>query len=185
MTTDTQSLIDQVLEQLQRPFWQHADFWIATAIGTAGLIFSILAFVEARRAKRAATAAGRTVKLQTVTIELTEIAQKLDKMQPEIRFNEARDLLAEVSRRLRRATSPFAKDSELSTAIAVTREALQAAQASLKAVRPTDPSKEVEAPRAVYYAIEDNFATINNSVADLLGLFEKETIDFGDDDAES
>jgi hypothetical protein len=52
-------------------------------------------------------------------------------------------------------------------------------------VRPTDPAKETEAPRAVYFAVEGNFANINNCVADLLGLFERETFDFGDDDAES
>jgi hypothetical protein len=62
---------------------------------------------------------------------------------------------------------------------------LQTAQASLKAVRPTDPSKEAEAPSAVYNAVEENFATINNLVADLLGLLEKETLNLGENDAKT
>jgi len=188
MLTDVQRLelaIDGILKLLQYPFWKRAEFWIAMIVGLAGVSFSLLAFLEARRAKRAATEAGRTVKLQTITIELTEIAQKLDRIQPEIRFNEARDLLAEISRRLRRVISPFANDEELSASITAARDALLAAQNSLKSVRPADPAKEGDVPHAVYYAVEGDFATINNFVADLLGLFEKKTIDFGDDHAES
>jgi hypothetical protein len=184
MPSDIQSALNRIVE-LHHPFWKDGSFWIFLALGGAGLYFSIRAFVEARGAKQAATEAGRTVKLQTITIELTEIAQKLDRIQPDVPFNEARDLLSEISRRLRRAVSPFAKESELSAAIDAVLQSLQAAQKSLKSVRPTDPAKEAEAPRAVYYAIEDDFATINNCVADLLGLFEKQTFDFGDDDAET
>jgi len=155
MSPDIQSALNRILE-LHHPFWKDGSFWIFLVLGAAGLYFSIRAFVEARGAKRAATEAGRTVKLQTITIELTEIAQKLDRIQPEIPFNEARDLLSEISRRLRRAISPFAKEVELSEAIEAARQALQAAQKSLKAVRPADPTKEAEAPNAVYYAIEDD-----------------------------
>ncbi len=180
-----QSDVDQILRLVQVPFWRQFDFWIGITIGIGGLIFSILAFLEARKAKRAATEAGRTVKLQTVTIELTEVSQKLDRIQPEIHFNEARDLLAEISRRVRRAVSPFAHDSGLSDAITAVLAALATAQSSIRKVRPSDPTKEVEAPYTVYYGIEGDFAVINNCVADLIGLFEKKTLDFGDDDAGS
>jgi hypothetical protein len=182
---DLQPSIDRAVELLQRPFWTHFDFWIALSIGVGGLVFSILAFLEARSAKRAAILAGRTVKLQTIAIELSEIAQKLDRIEPEIRFNEARDLLAEISRRVHRATSPFMKDPKLSSAVTDAREALKTAQNSLKAVRPADPTKEDEAPLAVYNAVENNFAAINDCVADLLGLLEKEAYDSGDGDVRS
>lgn len=185
MIADAQPATDRVLELLQQPFWHRVDFWIATVLGAAGLIFSILAFLEAAKAKRAAIAAGRTVKLQTIAIELTEVSLKLDRIETNIRFSEARDLLAEISRRLHRATSPFANDSKLSGSISATLAALSAAQTSLKAVRPTDPTKEDEAPFATYNAIEDNFATINNCVGDLVGLLEKETFNFGEEDVES
>jgi hypothetical protein len=185
MQPDIQSILNR-LNELHPPFWKDFGFWIAVAVSGAGVYFSVRAFNEAKQAKQAATAAGKTVKLQTVTIELTEVAQKLDRVQPEIQFNEARDLLSEVSRRFRRATSPFASDAELSTAITAGRSALDAAHESLKSVRPNVGTKDEAAPpNTVYYAIEDSFASIANCVADLLGLCEKKTIDFGDDNGES
>lgn len=187
MTPEPQQILDR-LNELHPHFWWDPGYWIAQIIGLAGAILSLLAFLEARKAfheakgaKEAATAAGRTVKIQTVTIELTEIAQKLDRIQPEVVYNEARDLLSEIQRRLRRLIAPFAKDPELKDAIGAVLQALQAAQSSLKAVRPTDP--KVETPNAVYFGTQDAFDTINNCVADLLGLFEKQTLDFGENDA--
>jgi hypothetical protein len=188
MPPDIQPLLSRINE-LHPPFWSDASFWLTQIIGGAGLLFSILAFLEAKKAfyeargaKHAATAAGRTVKIQTVTIELTEIAQKLDRIQPEVMFNEARDLLTEIQRRLRRLIAPFAQDPELRQAIAAVLQALQAAQTSLKTVRPNDP--KTETPNSVYFGTQDAFDTINNCVADLLGLFEKQTLDFGEGNGE-
>jgi len=182
MQSDLQSILNRI-NALDTPFWKDGGFWITLIIGVGSLVFSILAFVEARKAKHAATAAGRTVKIQTVTIELTEIAQKLDRLQPELLYSEARDLLSEIQRRLRRLMAPFAKDPELKEAVVAVLQALQTAQSSLKAVRPSDPKNE--APNAVYYGTQEAFDTINNCVADLLGLFEKQTLDFGENDVES
>jgi len=183
MPTDLEVALRHAIDLLQRPFWTHGEFWIFLALGAGSLIASIKAFGEARQAKRAATLAGRTVKLQTVAIELNEVSHKLDELDMGIQFNEARDLLSEASKRVRRAVSPFAEDVDLSAPIAAVLNALKAAQASLKAVRPTDPGKEQEGLNLIYYAIEDNFATINDGIADLLGLFEKQTFDFGDEHA--
>jgi hypothetical protein len=143
-------------------FWKRPDFWIATLISSAGLVFSILAFLEAAKAKRAATEAGRTVKLQTVTIELTEVAHRFERIQPGIRFSDARELLNDVSRRVRRAVSPFADDVLLAGPIKALLDALSAAESSLKLVRPADSTKEDAVPDAVYYGIEGDFTTINN-----------------------
>jgi hypothetical protein len=185
MPTDIQSLFDQIRGLLPPPFYKDVGFWVALVVGIAGLVFSILAFVEARRAKRAATEAGRTVRLQSITIELTEIAQKLDFLHPEITFDDARALLQGTSRRLRRMVSPFAKDSHLSGAISAALQALEGAQKSLKTVRPTDALSEKSAPNSVYYAIESDFSVLNDSIADLLGLFENETFDFGESNGNS
>src|SRR5258706_5078498 len=127
-------------------FYELPDFWINGVIGRGGLLFAVLAYLEAKQAKSAALEAGRTVKLQTITIELTEISQKLDRISPEIRFSEARDLLAEMSRRVRRAISPYANESDFREAISAVREALTAAQESLKTVRPSDPATAEETP---------------------------------------
>jgi hypothetical protein len=167
------------------PFYKQVDFWINVVVGVAGLVFSILAYAEAKQAKRAAVEAGRTVKLQTITIELTEISQKLDRILPEIRFSQARDLLAEISRRVRRAISPYANDDEFRETIVAVRDALIAAQDSLRSVRPTDPEKEDEAPNAVYYGVENELANVNNCIADLLGLFEMKSVGSGESNAEA
>jgi hypothetical protein len=183
MFSDPQQIEDTVsliLRVISKPFWQKLEFWITIVIAVTGVIFSILAFAEARKAKRAATEAGRTVKIQTITIELTEVSQKLDKLRPNIPFNEARDMLTEISRRLRRIISPFQADPDLKCHIDTLREVLTGAKESLNSVRPTDPANE-ETPYTVYYAIESDFASINDCVADLLGLFEKKTINIGDD----
>ena len=189
--TDIQSTLTRVLELLNTPFWKHWEFWIGTILGAVGVLVSAAAYKqaeqateEAKKAKQAATEAGRTVKLQTITIELSELAQKLDRIKPEVRFSDASDLLNEVSRRSRRAVSPFANDHQLSAAITALKDALKATRSSLQTVRPVDPSKEEETPYTVYYAVQQDFATLNDCVADLLGLFEKQTLNFGEDDGE-
>jgi hypothetical protein len=191
MQPDTQSTLAALQKLLERSYWTQGDFWIHSVIGLAeltvggfGLYYAYQAFVEAEQAKVAAQEAGRTVRLQTITIELNEIAQRLTSIRPNISYSEARDFHAEVSRRTRRAVSPFAKDLKFEAAIAIVLESLQAAKASLKTVRPLDPTKEGETPYAVYNAIEQDFATISESLADLLGLMEKQTFDFGEEDAE-
>jgi hypothetical protein len=180
MDQDIAEEFERIYATLSEPFWSAPEFWIGNVIGLLGIAFSFLAFVEASRAKAAATQAGRTVKIQTITIELTEISQRLDKLGMEIKFNEARDLINEVSRRLRRLVSPFQSDEEFSETINTLKEALSSAKNALNDVRPEGENKDVDAPHSVYYAIEGDLATINGIVADLLGLFEKRTIDFGD-----
>lgn len=185
MTPDFQILLDTLSElrvSANIPFWQRGDFWIGLIVSAAGVGFSVLAFLEARRAKTAATEAGRTVKIQTITIELTEVAQRFDRLSMDVRFSEARDLLNEASRRIRRVVSPFQNDGALQETIVSLKGALDEAKKSLNDVRPATPSDESQTPHAVYYAIEADFATINGYLADLLGLFEKKTIDFGEDD---
>jgi hypothetical protein len=167
------------------PYWKHADFWILLVVGIASVVVAFMAYFEAGRAKKAATAAGKTVKIQTVMIELTEISQKLERLQPDIRFNEVRNLLSEISRRIIRYVSPFQKDPQLAEKIDILKAALSSAKESLNKVRPSDPMKEAETQFAVYYGIEGDFAAINMGVADLLGLLEKETINFGDKNANS
>jgi hypothetical protein len=187
-TNDVQSLLTQVRQIVDIPFWHRGDFWISSAIGVIGAFIAFLAYQqaekakeEATQAKQAATDAGRRIKLRTMGIELSDLGQKLVAV-PGMKFNTAKALFDETSRRLRRVMAPFADQAHLHDAIEVVRASLQATQESLKKVRPTDPTKESETPDAVYYGVEDNFATINNCVADLLGLVEKE--DIGEDDAE-
>lgn len=172
----------KLAQSIDKGFWEDYGFWIGTAINVLGLYFSLLAFREAGKARQAAVDAGRTVKGQSVAIELSEVAQRLDSIQPEITYREARDVLSEISRRVRRVISPFADDVLLSPAVEALRVSLSGAQDSLKAVRPTDPSAENNAPDAVYFGVENEFSSINNAIADFLGLLEKKTIEKGGPD---
>jgi len=176
---------EEILKILSTPFWQGIDFWISVFIGILGVFFAWRAFVEARGAKAAAYEAGKTVKIQTITIELTELSQRLDKLGMEIRFDEARDLINETSRRLRRLISPFEKDPEFADTISALRESLTSANKSLRDVRPPENEDVDQVPYSVYYGIEGDLSEINGLVADLLGLFEKRTISIGDEQNDS
>ena len=172
--------IKTILEILQSPLWSRPDFVISTIVGLAGVALSWAAFREARAAKKAATVAGRTVKIQTIVIELTEISQQLDKLEPDITYERARDLITGVSRKLRRLIAPFSDDPDLSNQIAALRAALDSATTGLNSVKPTaDVTKETEVPRAVYYGIEFPLRELNNAVAEVLGRMERSSMNIG------
>ncbi|MEJ8680040.1 hypothetical protein P0C22_15985 [Plesiomonas shigelloides] len=161
------------------PFYLQPEFWISTTIGVASIYFSVKAFIEAREAKQAAFEAGKTVKIQTITIELTEIAQRLDKLDFELSFSEARDLLNEVSRRLRRLIAPFQDTNDLTTPCVNLKTALDDAKVALEEVRPMNSDDELP-PNTIYFATQGHFSNISSLVAEIMGLFEKRTIEVND-----
>jgi hypothetical protein len=154
------------------PFWSyHGDFWIGTALGIIGLGLTIWAVFAATGAKEAAINAGRTVKMQTVALELMGLAHELDSLDPEILFPAARDFLNRVNFKLRRLIAPFQDEAELALFVASIRDSLTAAKTALSGVRPA--AGAAPAPvGTVYNAIEADLATISGSVADLLGLMQ-------------
>ena len=172
--------LDSILEIVSQPEYSKWYFYLFILLGITSIIFSILAFLEARKAKQAASEAGTTVKIQTITIELSEIVQRLDTLDMEIEFSTARDLLNEITRRLRRLISTFKNDPEFKTTIMELIDTLGEARNALQEVRPTDSDAEDVVPNAVYYATEGFFSAISGLVADLMGLFEKRTIDTGE-----
>ena len=188
MTNDLQHLqtsVDSVLDFVKTPFWKHEDFLISFIIGTIlgviGIYYARRAFVEAEEAKKAARAAGRTVKFQSVAIELREF--KLGTLADDIRFTTARDFLTDTTQRLHRILSPFEKETQFGEKILKLWDVLSKTRESLNSVKPPDQKSELQAPQAVYNAIENHFATINELVGDLVGLFEQKTTNFGDNDA--
>ncbi|MEM9214794.1 MAG: hypothetical protein AAGD25_10650 [Cyanobacteria bacterium P01_F01_bin.150] len=120
------------------------------------------------------------VKVQTVTIELSEIIQRLDVLEANISFIDARDLHNEISRRLRRLTASLKNDDDtaLKDTINQLLTSLEEARRSLDGVRPEQqPSRT---PNVVYNAIERQFSSMSGCVADLMGLLEQRTIDVRD-----
>jgi len=157
----------------------HVDFLVTVLIGIAGLIFSIKAFHEARSAKRAALAAGRGVKLQTIVIELTEITQELDGIYQELEYSDARELLTDASRRIRRQLAPIQNDSDVVNVIADLFTMLDNARVGLTQVRPS-PASAVITPApagSVFNAMDGHFSGISAKLAELTGLLEKRTIE--------
>lgn len=166
-------IIDE-LEKINVPFWEEYDFWIFLVIGLLSLFASIKAFFEAKAAKTAANEAGQTVKIQTITIELSEIIQKLDKLETNIEFSEARDFLSEINRRIKRLTSPFKKEEDYHEVIALIYDTLEITKESLTEVRPLDNETVVD--NSVYFAVEKHFSDLGGLLAELMGYFEKRTI---------
>tara|TARA_R110000850_G_scaffold183652_4_gene309245 strand:+ start:93 stop:611 length:519 start_codon:yes stop_codon:yes gene_type:complete len=169
--------MEEILIEIQKvnvPFWKTFDFWLFLTIGLSSFIASIKAFIEAKAAKTAANEAGQTVKIQTITIELSEIIQKLDKLETNIEFSDARDFLSEINRRIKRLTSPFKKEDNYEEVIALIYETLDITKDSLTAVRPLDNETIVD--NAVYFAVEKHFSDLGGLLAELMGYFEKRTI---------
>jgi|ERR1017187_3297139 uncharacterized protein (UPF0147 family) len=170
MTADqVQAQLQHIQQVIDMPCWNRIDFWI----GLAALFFSFLAFIEAKQAKRAAKAAGTIVKMQTVVSDLTEISTRLDRLDPDIEFTQARDFINEVSRRIRRLVSPFTHDADLAGPITILRESLTRVIASLNDVL-QEPGAPL-APRATYYGVQSSLMTVNGQIADLLGLLESKS----------
>jgi hypothetical protein len=188
MTNDTeqlQSTLNSVLQIVQTPFWKQPEFWISLIVGIIvggiGIYYAFRAFKEAGEAKKAAKAAGRTVKFQNIAIELREL--KLGTLSENIQFTAARDLLSDTTQKLHQILCPFEKEPQFSDKITKLFEVLQKTRESLNLVKPSDEQSEREAPQAIYYAIENQFATMNELKGDLTGLFEQKTTNFGDDNA--
>lgn len=170
-------VILKLAEKLSIPFYLEGSFIIGALLSSVGILFSLLAFVEAKKARKAAIEAGKTVKIQTITIELTEISHKLDKLDFELKFTEARDLLNEISRKIMRLIAPFQSTDEFSDACINLKVALEAARMALEEVKPIDNQLDSLPPNTVYFATQGHFFTINILVAEILGLFEKRNIE--------
>lgn len=161
------------------PFHKTWDFWVDTLLAVLGLIFSVMAFVEAKAARKAASEAGSIVKAQTITIELTEIAQKLDKLDSPLQFVTARDLLNEASRKLRRLIAPIQAEADLVEPCRNLRHALDSAKETLAQLSPAEDADQDPSGAVVYFKMQGQFATISGIVAEVMGLLEKRTIDRG------
>jgi len=173
----TEEDINKLVEAINQPFYLDIGLWVGSVIGCISIFFSVKAFHEARDAKKAAYEAGKTVKIQTITIELTEIAQRLDKLDFELNFSEARDLLNEISRRLRRLIAPFQANEDMLEQCTNLKTALDEAKLALEEVRPQESSDQDIPTNSIYFATQGHFSNISSLVAEIMGLFEKRTIE--------
>lgn len=166
----------EILNLIKIPFYYKFDFYIGFFIGMLSLWLSLKAFREAREAKIAAAAIGKMVKLQSMTIELQEISQKLDRIDEKIKFTEARDLLSETNRKLRRLMAPLS-DTSYEKKCDELKQALEMARQDLGKLIPVASAEKTDEIANVYFAMENHFSFISGLIADLIGLSENKTIE--------
>lgn len=172
--------LELIKDIVQQPFYVKFDFWIGFVVGLIGIFFSGKAFLEARSAKQAASEMAKTIKIQTITIELTEIAQRLDKLDFTLSFVEARDLLSEVSRKLRRLIAPFQGNGDVKMQCDNLKLSLDLARDELNQLRPQNGDLDEISANSIYFGMQGHFSNISNHVAEIMGLFEKRNIDQGE-----
>jgi hypothetical protein len=158
--------------------WETPEFWVSTVIGLVGGGFSVLGFMAARRAageaqsaRVAAQHAASAVKVQTVVVELQEIAYKIARLDQTITYTAARDLLQAL--KLRRLIAPFAEKPALKKTSGDLLAALTQAKAALAGVAP-QPGSETVGPSSptVYFAIEGAFSDVSGLIGELIGIHE-------------
>lgn len=167
---DSYQEIMRILNEINIPIWKKIDFYLSFV----GFVFSGLAFRAANKAKEAALSAGKSVKIQTITVELSEISQKLDNLDIDISYSAARDLLNQIQRKLIRLISPFSnkKYPHIKETFSKLESEFNVAKDSLNSVRPNVQGDDIIQSNSVYYAIESSFSEINSLTANLLGLLE-------------
>ncbi len=173
----TETEIIELVSDILKAFWKKFDFWIFLVLTIGSLYFAIRAFFEARKAKDAAHEAGKTVKIQTITIELSEVINRLERLDTEIDFYTARELFSETNRRVRRLIAPFREEAIYENLINLIMNILSSIKANLKQVKPIDP-EQVIVDNAVYNAVESDFSDLSGQLAELMGKFEERTIDY-------
>jgi hypothetical protein len=171
----------------QSDFWgSHGDFWVSTFIGVIGLGFTVWAVIAATGAKRAANRAARSVKMQSVAIELMDIAKELGSFDDQsILYPEAREFMREINFKLRRLIAPFQDYDELGDFVASIRENLTNTQKALSGVKPVPGAEEAAPVGTVYNAIEGYVAIIGDGVADLVGLMHTAPMNIGRSEAKT
>src|SRR5699024_10169155 len=107
---------------------------------------------------QAAEEAGKTVKVQTVAVELSEISIKLDRLSDNMTYFEVRDLLNEISRKIRRLISniSYITDKDFDSTSKKLITTLDKAKKALADVKPSTKNiDKKEEQESVYFAIEE------------------------------
>lgn len=163
---------------LNNPFYKQPEFWISVIIGLLSVLFSVIAYFEARAAKIAAKKAGNTVKIQSITIDLTELIQRLDKLSTEMDYSQARDFYNELNRRVRRSISSLTLKDIYQEKTNNIIETLTTIKSNLDDARQSSSGDPTMLEGiSLYYAIEGEFSNLSGQLADLCGLLEQKTLE--------
>jgi hypothetical protein len=161
--------------QIVQPFWRSAGFWIILfliLIIIAGLIYF---YLEIKKREQENFLRINRERKNFILQEYLKIGHKLDQLDIEIEFPEARDLFSDINRRVRRLIAPYKNESEYQEVITSIAQTLDMIKSSLAEVRPIESGRLSDT--AVYFAIESHFNELGGQLAELAGLFEKTTFD--------
>lgn len=101
--------------QAKTYFYQTPDFWIFFVIGGAGLLFSILSWLQAKAAKKAAQNAGRIVKIQDILLDIPEITNLCQQVDIKVDYNAASIQLTTIMGKIAKVIAIFNGDPNLSS----------------------------------------------------------------------
>lgn len=172
-----QEIIKLISKNETVPFYCETSFWISTAIGILGLYLSYKAFSEAKEAKKAAKTAGNFVKKQSITIDLTEIIQRLDKLSTDLNYSDTRDFYNELNRRVRRSIATLSTEKDYIDKTKKILDTLNTIKANLESFRQSSSDQSLLAGVNLYNAIEGEFSNLSGKLADLCGLLEQKTLE--------
>lgn len=168
------SQLSAIRSSLEQPFYMNIEFIVPTILGILSVIFSLVAATQARKAKTAAIEAGTAVSKQKAVIELSEISRMLDSLDSGIQYSTARNLVSEVTRRIRRYIAPYRTSGIYSHSVSQLDSSLLNVRRSLSSVRPIKKEEEdTTLLSTVYNAIEFDISALNNCLADFIGILEQ------------
>jgi hypothetical protein len=80
--------------------WKSWQFWIGTGLGVASVIFSIMAFIEAKNAKNAAIKARISLSVRNIENELEVEINLLNSIRSDITYNEMRKICLDLTSKI-------------------------------------------------------------------------------------
>jgi hypothetical protein len=149
-------------------FWTSPSFWIGTVVGLAGVFFSILAFVEAGKAKQAAQEARASLSIKNIETELGIEVSILNGIKSEINYDEMRRIVVELTSKIARIKEVIIKlhlieQNDLTDIESV----ISNLSNSLKQVKPDFESSQIS--NMVYNGMADVVAETSQLLSTIIG----------------
>ncbi|MBN8691856.1 MAG: hypothetical protein J0L69_01605 [Bacteroidetes bacterium] len=170
-----------VINEISKPYYMDASFWISNivsaAFGTVGIIFSILSFREAKKAKDEASKAGNTVKIQSIIIDIMAISQQCQ-INLNADFESASKTLNDISSRVRNILSVsnsilLSENADLKNKFETN---LSNIRASINSINPLQTPDIANVGNITFYTLEPHFAAIKDNLGDLKGILESKLL---------
>lgn len=177
---ETESLImaiEDIFANFNTPFYKLPEFYIGNLIGIIGIFFSVKSFIEARKAKIAASKAGQSVKRQSMVIEVLEIS-RICVLEPNMSYVEASNNFNQVTSRVKYVAGFYQDDSsvDLKNILIDIEASLEKIRTTLNDNNPVLMPQQTNIPNQIYYSIEPLFSTVVGNLGVLKGILEKKLI---------